>query len=217
VMYAGHMVEIAPDVLFAQPRHPYTRGLIASRSRPGAADQPRQALHGLPLRRAAGGMSVRPALRPRRDVLRQQSPAPDLIAPAIPSRTALADHRQPRRGCSERRSAGGGRRCRKGCRCSTWRTSARLSTGAAWLPSRPLSREWSPAARHRTWGDPGSSVNRQRQVDSRARHQRIDCAAVGHHVQGRGAAAEGSRAIHRVAPRDPICPSRIPTLRSIPG
>jgi peptide/nickel transport system ATP-binding protein len=31
VMYAGHLVEIAPtDVLFARPRHPYTRGLIAS-------------------------------------------------------------------------------------------------------------------------------------------------------------------------------------------
>jgi peptide/nickel transport system ATP-binding protein len=31
VMYAGHMVEIAPtSALFSQPRHPYTRGLIAS-------------------------------------------------------------------------------------------------------------------------------------------------------------------------------------------
>jgi peptide/nickel transport system ATP-binding protein len=31
VMYAGHLVELAPtDALFAQPRHPYTRGLIAS-------------------------------------------------------------------------------------------------------------------------------------------------------------------------------------------
>jgi len=31
VMYAGHMVEIAPtQELFRQPRHPYTRGLIAS-------------------------------------------------------------------------------------------------------------------------------------------------------------------------------------------
>ena len=31
VMYAGHMVEIAPTPeLFRQPRHPYTRGLIAS-------------------------------------------------------------------------------------------------------------------------------------------------------------------------------------------
>jgi peptide/nickel transport system ATP-binding protein len=31
VMYAGHMVEIAPTAtLFSQPRHPYTRGLVAS-------------------------------------------------------------------------------------------------------------------------------------------------------------------------------------------
>jgi peptide/nickel transport system ATP-binding protein len=49
VMYAGHMVEIAPTgVLFAQPRHPYTRGLIASRPQLGSANrQPRQALRGL--------------------------------------------------------------------------------------------------------------------------------------------------------------------------
>src|SRR5262249_49731582 len=38
VMYAGHMVEIAPAaVLFGQPRHPYSRGLIASVPR---IDQP---------------------------------------------------------------------------------------------------------------------------------------------------------------------------------
>ncbi len=31
VMYAGHLVETAPSrILFAQPRHPYTKGLIAS-------------------------------------------------------------------------------------------------------------------------------------------------------------------------------------------
>jgi peptide/nickel transport system ATP-binding protein len=39
VMYAGYMVEIAPTaVLFEEPRHPYTRGLIASVPR---IDQPR--------------------------------------------------------------------------------------------------------------------------------------------------------------------------------
>jgi peptide/nickel transport system ATP-binding protein len=42
VMYAGHMVEVAPTTeLFGQPRHPYTRGLIASVPR---IDQPEESL-----------------------------------------------------------------------------------------------------------------------------------------------------------------------------
>ena len=41
VMYAGHLVEIAPtDVLFVHPRHPYTRGLSASIPRLDAAPRP---------------------------------------------------------------------------------------------------------------------------------------------------------------------------------
>ena len=39
VMYAGRMVEVAPvDTLFREPRHPYTRGLIASVPRLGEDD-----------------------------------------------------------------------------------------------------------------------------------------------------------------------------------
>jgi peptide/nickel transport system ATP-binding protein len=49
VMYAGHLVEIAPtDVLFARPRHPYTRGLSASIPRLDDAPRPLgQALRGM--------------------------------------------------------------------------------------------------------------------------------------------------------------------------
>ena len=41
VMYAGHMVEVAPTAtLFGQPRHPYTRGLIASNPQIEMAGRP---------------------------------------------------------------------------------------------------------------------------------------------------------------------------------
>jgi peptide/nickel transport system ATP-binding protein len=53
IMYAGHMVEIAPAAtLFAHPLHPYTRGLIASRPQlDPEGRQPQQALRGLLRRR----------------------------------------------------------------------------------------------------------------------------------------------------------------------
>jgi peptide/nickel transport system ATP-binding protein len=49
VMYAGHMVETAPTgEIFSQPRHPYTRGLIASRPQfDRRGDRPLHALRGL--------------------------------------------------------------------------------------------------------------------------------------------------------------------------
>jgi oligopeptide/dipeptide ABC transporter ATP-binding protein len=47
VMYAGHVVEHAPaGPLFAQPRHPYTAGLLASR-RPKGTDRHLQEIPGL--------------------------------------------------------------------------------------------------------------------------------------------------------------------------
>ena len=48
VMYAGHMVEVAPTAeLFAEPRHPYTRGLIGSIPRIAANGGGASALRGL--------------------------------------------------------------------------------------------------------------------------------------------------------------------------
>ncbi|MGH6719414.1 MAG: dipeptide ABC transporter ATP-binding protein [Alphaproteobacteria bacterium] len=52
VMYAGHMVEVAPtEELFARPRHPYTQGLIAAIPRLDGAPRPARRLKGY-LRRA---------------------------------------------------------------------------------------------------------------------------------------------------------------------
>jgi peptide/nickel transport system ATP-binding protein len=57
VFYAGTVVEDAPvDALFARPRHPYTRGLLASI--PKLADQPAARLASI------GGTPVEPGRRP---------------------------------------------------------------------------------------------------------------------------------------------------------
>jgi peptide/nickel transport system ATP-binding protein len=81
VMYAGRMAEIAPTaVLFAEPRHPYTRGLIASipqiekpTSRPALCCGSAEA-NELP----PGCLPT--ALRFRRSHLRDGSTAPDAVA-----------------------------------------------------------------------------------------------------------------------------------------
>jgi oligopeptide/dipeptide ABC transporter ATP-binding protein len=49
VMYAGQVVETGPtDAVIARPRHPYTRGLLASLPRLDAADRPITPIPGQP-------------------------------------------------------------------------------------------------------------------------------------------------------------------------
>ena len=49
VMYAARVIETAPvDVLFRSPLHPYTRGLLRSIPRRGAANRPRERLAQIP-------------------------------------------------------------------------------------------------------------------------------------------------------------------------
>ena len=72
-MYAGHMVEIAPTASsFRQPRHPYTRGLIASVPRLDEAERnaAATAARAAAPRGAAAWLPVPAALRLRRAVLR---------------------------------------------------------------------------------------------------------------------------------------------------
>ncbi len=63
VMYAGHIVEIAPvDALYARPAHPYTAGLLASLPRIDGVRERLKAIGGLPpsLSDAAQGCPFRP-------------------------------------------------------------------------------------------------------------------------------------------------------------
>jgi oligopeptide transport system ATP-binding protein len=63
VMYAGQVAEVAPaPQLYATPRHPYTRALLAAIPRPGTRGRPLSALPGAPSDLAAlpAGCPLRP-------------------------------------------------------------------------------------------------------------------------------------------------------------
>ena len=87
VMYAGRIVEEAPvELLFSDPKHPYTRGLMASM--PGG-DTGRTA-EGDSGNRAARSVSCRPAARSRRAAPNASSPcatAPPEDDARLPQRT----------------------------------------------------------------------------------------------------------------------------------
>ncbi|MGY4307897.1 oligopeptide/dipeptide ABC transporter ATP-binding protein [Bradyrhizobium sp. USDA 4369] len=80
VMYAGRKVEERPvDALFAEPLHPYTRGLIAARSRLEATAEGRQRLAEIPgvvpsLRAIPAGCAFAPRCSFAVDVCRLEPP-----------------------------------------------------------------------------------------------------------------------------------------------
>jgi len=80
VMYAGRKVEEAPvEVLFDTPAHPYTRGLMASKPKPGsdASEGPLTELPGLvpSLREPIVGCAFEPRCSMAVDRCRQEAPA----------------------------------------------------------------------------------------------------------------------------------------------
>jgi len=116
VMYLGRVVEqAATNVLFANPRHPYTRALIASVPRFGQARQPAPVRGDLPdPRRPPSGCrfhtrcSIGPLLLPNRAICREVDP--HTVAADTPHQAAchfaLADAEE-RDGATERTEAVG--------------------------------------------------------------------------------------------------------------
>ncbi len=84
VMYAGKIVERAPvHELYADPRHPYTEGLLASIPRIDRKGQELYAIKGLPptLTRIPSGCPFHPRCPYARDQCRVEEPPPYPVAP----------------------------------------------------------------------------------------------------------------------------------------
>jgi oligopeptide transport system ATP-binding protein len=85
VMYAGKVVEHAPVMeIYAQPSHPYTKGLLESIPRLDKKGQDLAVIGGLPpaLTDIPPGCSFNPRCRYARDVCRQDPPPPDYVVAA---------------------------------------------------------------------------------------------------------------------------------------
>jgi len=104
VMYAGHLVETAScEAIFAQPRHPYTLGLLASLPRADVTAEELSAIPGQPPgvqdRPAGCVFHPRCALRREREICAIESPPLAAIAPEhavachFADETALAPER----------------------------------------------------------------------------------------------------------------------------
>ncbi len=94
VMYAGRLVETGPvSALFARPRHPYTRGLLGSVPRGGAARVPLLSIEGTPPSLAAmpPGCAFQPRCAFRTDRCRSDSPP---LADVEPGRRAACWHQE---------------------------------------------------------------------------------------------------------------------------
>ena len=125
VMYAGQLVEIAPTgVSSPEPRHPYTRGLIASIPRLDAAPRRSES----PCAACCAGTSSRPAARSSRAAtspsrLRQQPRSgPRRSRPAMPSPAERWREIGPPALGSGRGRSGRGRTRPPPSPCSHWRT-----------------------------------------------------------------------------------------------
>ena len=196
VMYAGHMVEIAPTA------DPVRAAAASLHARPDRLDPPHRRCDRRPGRRrcaaCCAGTSCRPAARsqPRCEFAEPSCATNPQRLEAVDRGHAVACQRWREIGRAARRSPAPGRRCaeqrrrtaaraRRG-RPRLWPTRPAPAPAGASVAARGAGRRLRGAAR----GDlcAGRRI-RQRQVDPRARDQRPDRAGAGPHPLRRRAAA----------------------------